>query len=82
MIDTNSNNIQTSRRYKHPKITLCTTCKGTGVHSFLDDLEKEHSEVCPDCEGSGRVVVSGVIEFTVQPYKPGTFVHRDIARKV
>jgi hypothetical protein len=78
-----SNQIRVDRRYKHPKITLCTTCRGSGVYRHLDEFEREEiSEVCPDCQGSGRVVVSGVIEFTVQPYVPGTFVYRDITRKV
>ncbi len=82
-MDTDKGDIKISRRYKHPKITLCTTCRGTGVLTRLDEFEKnEISETCPDCKGSGRVVVSGIIEFTVQPYIPGTFVFRDIANKV
>ncbi len=79
MVAINNNSIKIAKRYKHPKITICRRCAGTGVYQHLDADEREEvSEVCPDCQGSGRLVVSGVSEFTVQPYVPGTMLFRGI----
>lgn len=75
--------IKTERRYKHPKITLCYKCAGSGIYSHMDENDRnEVSETCPDCNGSGRLVVSGVVEVTLQPYVPGTMLYRQIRNKV
>lgn len=69
---------------KTPKVCLCRECHGTGhivteqpkekgfktiLRSF-GALEKVKPEVCPQCEGSGRVTVSAEIELDIRPYKP------------
>lgn len=59
------------KHYKHPKICLCRQCGGAGFTTRLDEREEnEVTELCPNCEGSGRVVVSGVTEATIQPFVP------------
>lgn len=50
--------------YKAPKLTLCRECGGTGR------IEGEVPVVCPQCEGSGRVTVSGVVELDIRAFKP------------
>lgn len=56
--------MKTEKRYKHPKVALCRLTR-------LDEREEnEITETCPDCLGSGRVVVSAVIDVTVIPYIP------------
>lgn len=63
--------MKTEKRYKHPKIALCRRCGGSGFLVKLDEREEnEIIETCPDCEGSGRVVVSAVMEITISPYDP------------
>lgn len=64
--------MRTEKKYKHPKVALCHRCGGMGFLTRLDDRgENEVTRTCPDCEGSGRVVVSAVMEVTVDPYRPG-----------
>lgn len=64
--------MKTEKRYKHPKVALCRRCGGLGFLTRLDGMEEnEITETCPDCEGSGRVWVSAVMDVTVDPYKPG-----------
>lgn len=48
---------------KEPKITLCRECSGKGV------IDGDAPVVCPQCEGSGRVTVSAVMELDIRPYK-------------
>lgn len=63
--------MKTEKRYKHPKVALCRRCGGRGCLTRLDEREEnEITETCPDCLGSGRVVVSAVIDVTVIPYIP------------
>ena len=49
---------------KPEKIALCRECKGTGKVSRLG-----FSKVCPNCGGSGRVLVSCVMELDIRPYQ-------------
>lgn len=50
--------MKTEKRYKHPKVALCRRCGGLGFLSHLDEFEEEEiTEVCPDCEGSGRMTL-------------------------
>lgn len=49
---------------KTPKVTLCRECGGTG------HIDGDHPVVCPQCEGSGRVTVSGTMELDIRAYKP------------
>ncbi|MDY2833455.1 MAG: molecular chaperone DnaJ [Sodaliphilus pleomorphus] len=54
---------------KSPKIALCRKCRGTGLwrHESEDGVIIEES--CPQCEGTGRVTVSAVMEFDIRPYR-------------
>lgn len=54
---------------KGAKIALCRKCRGTGIwhHEIEDGVTM--SETCPQCEGSGRVTVSAVMEFDIRPYR-------------
>jgi DnaJ-class molecular chaperone len=54
------------KRYvkKAPHVTLCRECGGTGR------IEGDTPVVCPQCEGSGRVTVSGVMELDIRAFKP------------
>ena len=61
------------KNYIHPEIYLCDKCNGKGTvikHHKLDILHQDGTiEVCPDCEGSGRVVISTEIIITTKPFK-------------
>ena len=61
--------------YYHEKICLCKKCKGTGIETFYakSDLLNRHplQRKCPQCNGTGRVVVSGTRVLNVVPYEPG-----------
>ena len=50
--------------HKNPKVTLCRECGGTG------HIDGDRPVVCPQCEGSGRVTVSGTMELDIRAYKP------------
>lgn len=61
----------TEKKYKHPKVALCRYCGGRGYLVRLDEREEnEIIKTCLDCQGSGRVVVSAVMEITIKPYDP------------
>lgn len=51
---------------KPEKVALCRACRGTGKVSKLGFSSK-----CPNCEGSGRVVVSCEMTLHIRPYKEG-----------
>lgn len=53
---------------KEPKIALCRKCHGKGVFTSGRFIKK--TEVCPQCEGSGRVTVSCEMTLDIRPYKP------------
>ena len=56
-------------RYNHPHISLCRQCGGKGYLSNYDEYADETTtEVCPLCQGSGRVLVSKTIQITINPY--------------
>lgn len=49
---------------KAEKVALCRECHGTGV------VTKHGISVrCPNCEGSGRVLVSCEMKLRIRPYK-------------
>lgn len=54
---------------KSPKIALCRKCRGTGTWCHESEDGVVVVESCPQCEGSGRVTVSAVMEFDIRPYK-------------
>lgn len=53
---------------KDPKVALCRKCHGTGLFPDKKD-DAIIMKQCPQCEGSGRVMVSAVIEYDIRPYK-------------
>ena len=56
----------TRKLEKSPKIALCRRCHGTGY--LPAEAGREGRYLCPQCEGSGRVTVSAVIEYDLRPY--------------
>lgn len=52
-----------------PKIALCRKCCGTGVLRQKREDGTFTVQQCPQCEGSGRVTVSAVMEYDIRPYK-------------
>jgi hypothetical protein len=64
------------KRYHHPHVQICRTCKGTGKVGVYHqhDLLNMHAHLadCPTCLGSGRVSIKREITTTVVPYKPTT----------
>ena len=50
---------------KPEKVALCRECHGTGKVTKLGFSKK-----CPNCDGSGRVLVSCVMTLDIRPYKP------------
>lgn len=59
---------------KTPKVALCRACHGTGVIQRTRIFRKKKvnitEESCPQCGGSGRVIVSAKMELDIQPYNP------------
>lgn len=57
---------------KPQRIALCRRCGGTGVERFGPQTGyadgKRHSQ-CPQCGGSGRVLVSCKMELDIRPYR-------------
>lgn len=49
---------------KPEKIALCRVCHGTGMVTKLGLSGK-----CPNCDGSGRVLVSCEMRLYIRPYK-------------
>ena len=49
---------------KGPSVAMCRECRGTGT--IEEDGKKKR---CPQCNGSGRVIVSCVMEVEVTPYQ-------------
>ncbi len=52
---------------KTPKIALCRECHGTGIIRRVDG--NQIGGTCPQCEGSGRVMVSYKMTLDIRPYK-------------
>ena len=51
---------------KEPKVTVCRRCGGDG-HILGKDGQRH---ICPQCEGSGRCVVSCEMMVNIEPFKP------------
>lgn len=49
---------------KSPKLALCRECSGSGV------IDGDQPVTCPQCEGSGRVMVGGTLHLEIRAYKP------------
>jgi DnaJ-class molecular chaperone len=59
---------------KEAKIALCRKCHGTGevsevVPGKMPWQKRKTTAECPQCKGSGRVKVSGVMKLTIEPYE-------------
>lgn len=46
---------------KAAKVALCRVCHGIG---------RSEGEICPQCEGSGRVLVSCEMTLDIHPFHP------------
>ncbi len=55
---------------KSPKIALCRKCHGTGYYRHIETDSSSSVRPCPQCEGSGRVLVSCKMHLDIRPYKP------------
>ncbi len=55
---------------KSPKIALCRKCHGTGYYRHIETDSSNSIHICPQCEGSGRVLVSCKMRLDIRPYKP------------
>ncbi|MDO4213205.1 MAG: molecular chaperone DnaJ [Bacteroidales bacterium] len=54
----------TVRKHIEEHLCICRRCNGTGV-------DPEHpGRPCPQCDGSGRVVVSSDVVTNCRPYVP------------
>ncbi|SES88738.1 hypothetical protein [Prevotella sp. kh1p2] len=51
---------------KSPKVALCRECHGTGL---MRNVYGATVIPCPQCEGSGRVMVSCTMTLDIRPYK-------------
>lgn len=62
------------KTYIHKKICLCRKCSGTGIIITYETRDvrrlKPQRQKCPQCCGTGRVIVSGEKTLNVEPYEP------------
>lgn len=49
-----------------PRIVVCRECNGTGAQKTESP---QGQSPCPQCEGSGRVIVSSVTILDIHPYR-------------
>ena len=52
---------------KSEHIAICRGCGGEGT---IDGSETYPRVICPQCEGSGRVLVSADLVYHIRAYKP------------
>lgn len=58
-------------RYIHPHVVVCKRCMGNGAIKRYDELRRVVIvDTCPECNGSGRLVVSSTIETRVRAWVP------------
>lgn len=74
------------RRYLQEFTAVCRNCNGDGVKKTwaLNDTLKQKPavrSVCPVCEGSGMVKISGVRILTILPFKPQT-LHKTVKQEI
>lgn len=53
---------------KPPKVALCRLCHGTGMVRQEDATG--YADRCPQCEGTGRVMVSATVQYDIRAYRP------------
>lgn len=53
---------------KPEKVALCRACHGTGTVNS-GKLFTKSTETCPQCHGSGRVLVSCEMTLRIRPYE-------------
>lgn len=58
---------------KSPKVALCRKCGGTG--HILVKIGQD--QPCPQCEGSGRCIVSCEMRVNIVPFKPVSVLRGD-----
>ena len=64
--------MNTEKTYIHRRVCLCRQCGGTGsVTVYAEkDVRREYPQqkVCPQCQGSGRIWLSGTVIKQIEPY--------------
>lgn len=53
---------------KPERVALCRRCHGSGIEA-RHPLDLVEGKVCPQCGGSGRVIVSCKMELDIKPYR-------------
>ncbi len=56
---------------KPAKVCVCQVCKGRGAIRKKAGAFDYYYERCPQCEGSGRVLVASHVEYSIEPFKAG-----------
>ena len=60
------------KNYIHRRVCLCRQCGGTGIVIEYEekDVRREYPQqkVCPQCQGSGRIWLSGEVTKYIEPY--------------
>ena len=63
--------MKTEKTYIHRRVCLCRQCGGTGsVTVYAEkDVRREYPQqkVCPQCQGSGRIWLSGQVVKNIEP---------------
>lgn len=52
---------------KSEHVAVCSGCAGRGM---IDGSEPFQHVICPQCEGSGRVLVSAELFYHIRAFKP------------
>ncbi|WP_304184608.1 molecular chaperone DnaJ [Phocaeicola plebeius] len=64
--------MKTEKTYIHRRVCLCRQCGGTGTVTVYaeKDVRREYPQqkVCPQCQGSGRIWLSGTVIKQIEPY--------------
>ena len=66
------NVMKTEKTYIHRRVCLCRQCGGTGTVTVYAEKDLQHQypeqKVCPQCQGSGRIWLSGTVIKQIEPY--------------
>ena len=64
--------MRTEKTYIHRRVCLCRPCGGTGTVTVYAEKDFQHQypehKVCPQCQGSGRIWLSGTVIKQIEPY--------------
>ncbi len=66
------NVMKSEKTYIHRRVCLCRPCGGTGTVTVYAEKDLLHEypqqKVCPQCQGSGRIWLSGTVIKQIEPY--------------